>query len=91
MAHTGSFPLADPVGTPGRAPWTGGTNHATARTVGLALAGVFALGSAVAAVGISYQAEGYGALSIAAGGLIGIASAVPLWMLLRAPLARTRS
>jgi len=86
MADTGSFPIAIPATATTRPlSWTSGGRHDDARTVALALIGVFLLGSGAAAAGFQLESQGYGALTIVGGGLIGIATAIPAWLLFRRP------
>ncbi len=86
MAETGSFPLAiETVAVRGRTPSTATEACTDVRAVALGMGAVFALGTIAAAAGIACQAQGYGALSIAAGAVIGVASGFPLWLLLRRP------
>lgn len=93
MPPTGSFPLAiDRVSVPAHAPAPVAATAATRQDVpaiAMALAGVLVLGSVAAAAGIAWESRGYGALSIAAGGALGVASLFPLWLVLRRPRARS--
>ncbi len=55
------------------------------RAMGLALLTTFVVGAAAAAAGISLEADGYGALTIAGGAFFLTAATVPLVWLLRKP------
>ncbi len=82
MANTGSFPVVLPA-TARQATWT--ERHDDARTMGLALVGILLLGSGAAAAGFHWESQGYGSLTIVGGGLLGFATAIPAWLLLRRP------
>ncbi len=83
MALTDSFPLGiehDAL----RAQVTRRTSRLEdARAAALAVMAVFFIGSCAAAAGIAYESDGYGGITVAAGGLMGLASALPMWWLLR--------
>ena len=84
MADTGSFPLAlDRAATLGSVTGRPATGDGEVRKIGLGLVGVLLLASGAAATGINYEPEGYGALSVGAGGLIALASAIPISLLFR--------
>ena len=82
MANTGSFPIAiESTATPPRAALRAGSRDG--RVAALGLIGIFLLGSGAAAAGIHWESEGYGALSIAGGAVIGLGGALPVWLLFR--------
>ena len=87
MADTGSFPIALQVPpTTHRPPWASGDRRDETRLLGMAIAGTFLLGSVAAAAGFQLESQGYGSLTLVGGALIGIAMAVPAWMLFRKPI-----
>lgn len=89
MADTGSFPLAlDRAATLGTVAARPVSRDGEVRKVGLGLVGVLLLASGAAAAGINFEQEGYGALSVVAGGLIALASAIPISLLFRRPAPR---
>jgi predicted MFS family arabinose efflux permease len=84
MANTGSFPVVIPApATVRQATWN--DRRDDARTTALALIGLFVLGSGAAAAGFHYESQGYGALTIVGGALLGFATALPAWLLFRLP------
>jgi hypothetical protein len=86
MADTGSFPIALQVPpATGRPSWTSGDRHDLAWRLGGAAFAMFLLGAGSAAAGFQLEAQGYGSLVLVGGALIGIATAVPAWLLFRAP------
>ncbi len=89
MADTGSFPIALPVPSATRRPWwTSHDPRDVAWKLGAAAFAMFLLGAGSAAAGFQLEAQGYGSLVLVGGGLIGIATAVPAWLLFRAPTQR---
>ena len=54
-----------------------------ARALALGHGALFLAGFAAAAVGIAFEPQGYGSISILGGAFVGTASAVPFWLLLR--------
>jgi len=85
MANTGSFPVAlQATVTTRPAPWSG-EKHDDARVLGFGLIGLFVLGSGAAAAGFQLESQGYGSLTLVGGALIGIATAIPAWLLFRRP------
>ena len=91
MADTGSFPIAlDHGAVPGPAISTLAGRFGDVRTVAAALIAVFLLGSGAAAAGIQYESEGYGALTVVGGALIGAGVFAPLWLLFRFPARHRR-
>ncbi len=89
MADTGSFPIALQVPpATRRATWTSGDSRDVAWRLGAAAFALFLLGAGSAAAGFQLEAQGYGSLVLVGGALIGIATAVPAWLLFRAPARR---
>ncbi len=85
MANTGSFPVALPPPPTARvASWPAG-RHDLGRTLAFGLLGLFVLGSGAAAAGFQLESQGYGSLTVVGGGLIGISTAIPAWLLFRGP------
>ena len=91
MADTGSFPIAlqVPPATPPPS-WLSGDHRELARWLGGAAFAMFLLGAGSAAAGFQLEAQGYGSLILVGGALIGIATAVPAWLLFRSPPARRK-
>lgn len=89
MADTGSFPLAlDRATTLGTVTTRPVSSDGEVRKIGFGLIGVLLLASGAAATGINYEQEGYGALSVVAGGLVALGSAIPISLLFRRPAQR---
>jgi hypothetical protein len=85
MADTGSYPMAIDAAASLRTVARPAARHGQVKTVGLSLVGVLLVASGAAAAGINYEPEGYGALSIAAGAVLALATAVPLSLLFKKP------
>ncbi len=86
MADTGSFPVVVPVPVVRAVVWSEG-----ARSAGLGLVALLALGAIAAAAGLRFESEGYGALTLVGGAVIGIGMALPAWLLLRRPRSDRRA